>query len=594
MEISNLVNYYNTLLNTEIAVFGIISAVILVFIQLVYTNYSYKNISEVIKNKYIISFFVSSILDLLLTSAGSYFLSVNPHNLIPFIDFNSNSIVSNQIYALFCLVLIFISIYFFVVLIAKNITNLQPRKAILFLLKNTSYDSIRDFIWKKYGLEPPYHLKFRIKFINYSLSKKEKKEEKEKDEKEEQEADKKLHEIEEKIKKIEKKASNAEDPFLPLVDLSIQFIKKSDISSLSESMELWNSLSVKFIEKTGDIKNQNKEWSPEDKLTLNFTQHILDEISTLVEISDKESFESGMKSVIQKTSNYGLALLKQKEFDSLEKVISFWKLLADKHMKKYPSVFKEIIKYHEDLANYIYDSIDKEIGKEEESENRILNKIYESLGQIGEKFLSSIPIQKTSRFMNYDYSSEYDDFMNIILSMGRSIEENLAGSYPLTFFYTVRVIGEQIAEIYVKNKEEKLSNNIFDIAFIYSSFARNAVKKENSSGVALACSDLFFYYESVKKLKLDKEANEIIKLLVDIGMDSAGNKDKLKQVEFIEKPIDEWIIDKLASSGEDLDREIMDSYIKFNHGDSKNVQKFITDLSNRTGSKYGLDFSKNT
>ena len=68
-------NFFNTLFGIEVTIFGIISAVILVFIQLIYSNYSYKHISHILRNKYLVLFIIFSTVDLLLTSVASFILS---------------------------------------------------------------------------------------------------------------------------------------------------------------------------------------------------------------------------------------------------------------------------------------------------------------------------------------------------------------------------------------------------------------------------------------------------------------------------------------------------------------------------------------
>jgi len=110
MEVSNLLYYYNELFGIEIAIFGIISAVILVFIQLIYSSYSYRHIGHILTNRWLLLYFFFSTIDLVITSAGSYFLSLGSHNIIPSIYFATDIIISNQFYSLACLLLIFISI----------------------------------------------------------------------------------------------------------------------------------------------------------------------------------------------------------------------------------------------------------------------------------------------------------------------------------------------------------------------------------------------------------------------------------------------------------------------------------------------------
>ena len=111
--IDNFLNFYNTLLGIEIAVFGIISAVIFVFVQLVYSKFSYKLINSILANKWLVGFYLLSFIDLLLTSIGSIFLLFNEHNYFPNINFGFNKIILSQYYVLICILLILISFIFF-------------------------------------------------------------------------------------------------------------------------------------------------------------------------------------------------------------------------------------------------------------------------------------------------------------------------------------------------------------------------------------------------------------------------------------------------------------------------------------------------
>jgi len=71
----SIVSFYNNLFAIEIAVFGIIAAAIFVFLQIVYSQFSYREVYGIFKNVFLILFLVISTITLLLTAAGSLLLS---------------------------------------------------------------------------------------------------------------------------------------------------------------------------------------------------------------------------------------------------------------------------------------------------------------------------------------------------------------------------------------------------------------------------------------------------------------------------------------------------------------------------------------
>ena len=229
MDNANLINYYSLLFSTEIAVFGIIGAVILVFVQLVYSNYSYRHISHIIKNTYLILFLFFSVIDLVITATAIYILVVGVFGPFTVIEHWLESLVVNPIYALACLLLIFVSISFFIILIVKNIAYLQPHRAIFLLAKSIRYKDIRNFIWKKHTLEIPYNLTNRRVAILYSsfyaaLSDEDKEEQNPDSDNELEILDKQIQTIKSEIQILKLNVANAEDPLLPVRDMMIQFI----------------------------------------------------------------------------------------------------------------------------------------------------------------------------------------------------------------------------------------------------------------------------------------------------------------------------------------------------------------------------------
>ena len=114
----SLLNFYYSLFGIEVAIFSVISAVILVFIQLVYSKYSFKHIGHLLKNIWISLFFFFSVLGIFLTSAGAYSLTLDIYGVLlanQLIFQNIFLVVQHPIYITICFALLFISTGFLLV-----------------------------------------------------------------------------------------------------------------------------------------------------------------------------------------------------------------------------------------------------------------------------------------------------------------------------------------------------------------------------------------------------------------------------------------------------------------------------------------------
>lgn len=594
MEIGNLLNYYNTLFGIEIAIFGIISAVILVFIQLIYSNYSYRHIGHILTNRWLLLYFFFSTVDLIITSAGSYFLSIGPHNIIPGIYFATGIIISNQFYSLSCLLLIFISILFFIILIVKDISYLQPHRAIFLLIENITYNQIRDFLWKKYGLEPPYNLRFRfvgpilkdIKRPNESMKAKEARLKKEY-----QEEDKELKKVEAEIAVIIKRVGLSEDPLLPIRDMMIQFVKKSDLNSLEESSVLVGQVTYTFFK---SLPTTSKKWKPEDVLALKYTQHLIELIETVLEVADKELLESAKRIILESSYKIALKLFENQNFRELDEIEELWQKIADVSIGKSTVLFKNIIGYYGRIGEMLFKLLKDEPSSKPIDDEAIIDNLFRYIGWLGERLLIKLPLEETPLFSNIAYSTEYDDYYNCLMTFSDIYNRDQPEAYPLMYFDALIVVMKRLVKIYKKDKKSQLDENIFSIASAFSSYAINAIRVENGPGASLAALRIKETYEDLKEAGLDKEANDVIKLLVRVGITAVTHKDKLKEVEFMNKPLDQWVIDELGNACENIDSEVLESYIKTTEGDHKTRWEFIVGLGKRIGTNFGLMFDPTT
>lgn len=589
METGNLLNYYNTLFGIEIAIFGIISAVILVFIQLVYSNYSYRHISHILANRWLKLYFVFSTIDLLITSAGSYFLSLGHHDIFPGIYLGTDLIITNQFYALVCLLLIFLSISFFIILIVKDITYLQPHRAIFLLLKNTTYDQIKEYLWKKYGLEPPYNL--RIRFAGTILDdlkrpKETKKAREARLKKQYQKEDEELKRVEAEIKVINARVQNAEDPLLPIRDMMIQFVKRADLSSLEESSNLIGDITTSFFK---SLPKTTKSWKAEDILAARYTDHLIELLETVVEVADKEQLESAKRIIIESSHKIALHLYEANYFGELDKIEEFWQRTADKSIGNSTILFQNIIKYYQEIGEKLFKSLSDKDSKIEENE-RIIENLFRYIGWLGERLLIKLPLEESPLFQNYEYSTEYDTYYNCLLTFSSIYDREQPKLYPLIYFDALYVVLKRLAKIYKTDQKSRLDENIFSIAYSFASFAENAIPAENGRGASLAAIRIKESYDELKKEGLDKEANDVIKLLVRIGMLAAVHKVKLKAADFMSKSLDMWVIEELVNSGEEISGEVSESYIKLMGGDHDKRWAFIVELGMRMGTNFGFMF----
>ena len=601
MNNANLISYYSLLFSTEIAVFGIIGAVILVFVQLVYSNYSYRHISHIVKNTYLILFMFFSVIDLVLTATAIYMLVVGVFGPFTVIEHWLESLVVNPIYALACLLLIFVSISFFVILIVKNIAYLQPYRAIFLLAKSIRYKDIRNFIWRKYTPEIPYNLNNRRVTILYSgfydmLSDEGNEEQNTDFDTEIEILEKQIQTIKSEIQTLKLRVANAEDPLLPVRDMMIQFIQRSDISSLNEASSVLTSISHSFI---SDIPNfSQKHWNPESSLPIGFTSHLLDTLRTLIEIAEKENLESAEKEILQVSYPYAIRLLELGHSQALEKVEEFWQDMANASIGRSSSIYQMIIEYYSELGKQVFDSIERyPVTSAKNINEDTLSGIFQNVGWLGERMLAKVPLEDLPLMPSFQYSSEYDALLNCLLTFSDIYDREHPALYPLIYFDALYAVLRKMIQIYKTQQDRRLKEHLFSVAYAFSSFAERAIKARTAPGAALAVLRAWEAYQEFKKASLDEHASDCIESLARVGLVSAAYQNELERVEFMSKPIHEWISDKLVESGENLGGAVMDAYIHGateTKGSHDSAWAFITTLGKRMGTNFGFMFDPST
>lgn len=588
-KLENLQNFYSTLFEIEITIFGIISAVIFVFIQLVYTYYSYNHIGQILKNKWLIIFYICIILSLILSAVGALVQTFSIQKYLL-------EITNEYIYGLLCLSLIFISLSVLTIFVIKNISFLQPHRAIFLLSDTINFKKIRDYLWHKYELELPYNLQFKFVFTDdlkeaISESYEQKIEESHKFQLAE---DQKIEAINKEINKIKKKTTNAEDPFIPIRDMMIQFIKRYDLNSLAESKLLVTKIIKSFL--SNIPKDIEKDWSPNNVLSKNFTQYILEFLSTILEIAEKEKLESAKKIILNICFEYSSECFNYGFYDEIILIDKFLLQVADDSIGKSSIVFIDIMNHYKDTGEKALDLIYKNQDQNDHQYQEIIKDVCKAIGWLGERLLTRLPLENSPLMMNFDYSTEYDSLLNCLFTFDHYYCNKLPQQYPLIFFDTIIVILSKLVLIVSKNNTNRsLGDHIFDLSYTFAEFAESAIEVGNSDGAALAALNLKEAYTEILDAKLSNLANDVLKSFIKIGMLAAGSKNLLKEVDFMDKPLDIWIADVIVNSGVDIEASVIDNYIHaFGVPDHDAIWEWIVSLGMRLRTNFGLSFDPET
>lgn len=584
-----IVNFYNNLFTIEIAVFGIIAATIFVFLQIIYSQFSYREVSVIFKNTYLILYFLLSTLALILTSIGSLLLSFPYYDFVPNINFGIRHLFEGGSMAAGLLVLFFMSLMFFVIFTITNLAYIRPSNIALLMGKKIRVAKIRDFLLKKYGVFEPGGWMFAANlFLPLRFGDKGQKPISEEEiEKEKENAEKQLTIYRAEYEKIKQEVRNSQNPLEPLDALILKAIGSVDLKTIDEAFSVLSDVSDRFIE-IYSIKKKDEVWSPDHGIMEKHLKNITENLYIYTDMCDRQKIEIVKIKILEVSKKIADKILARNYQLEIKIIFDFWKKLGDSAINKSPIVFNKVIQLYREAADYAFkNGID--------DNERWLEDVFRGLGWLGERLLAKQGIEEKPIIYDDSYSNEYDELLNAIFSFEYEYNHKYPESYPLIYFDAVHVIFLQLITSYKKTKIPDVKNHIFSCIYVYSSFAKAAIEKENSKGAGLAVMNLKDSYDELVKNGLEESAKEALNLLIDVGGEAAGHKDKLQKVEFLPKTIEEYIIDIIESSpfSGDIRGEIMEIYIKAG-GNRDYIWKFIKDLGKRMGTNFGFMFDWKT
>ena len=401
----SVVSFYNTLFSIQIAVFGIIAAAIFVFLQIVYSQFSYREAYTILKNRLLGLYLIISTLTLLMTATGSLILSfpeLNPTlgaNLV-LVDLFQGWVVASALLASFLL-----SLALFVVFTVSNIGYIRPSRVALLISRGIGRDQIRGFLLRKYGVPAPdqwvfLSRQYELDSISVGTTGPEgdrvheiAEEERARMESMRQQRAKIILENRKSYETVKRAVEHAENPMEPLDALMLKAINTADLATIEEIQCLLLRLSTDFISHHKDDGNK-KEWSPYSGIVHRYLEYLTELFAMYLSMCDRQNLDS-VKVRILDTSERIAEQLASANPDATKRVLAFWREVADDAIGKSRTVFNKVIQSYQRLAHY---ASDKGVG----DAGGWLDEVFRNLGWLGERLISRQGIEEEPMMRDYD------------------------------------------------------------------------------------------------------------------------------------------------------------------------------------------------
>ena len=605
--LDNLLSYYNTLLTIEVAVIGIIVAAIFVFVQLVYSRFSYKEVRQILLDPSLIAFLILSAAVLGFTSLASLSLALGSHDFFPRFNFNTRAWITDPHILLSLSILLLATALLFLLLIARNLKFLHPGNLLAFSSRTWKKDYVKKYLFNKYGIPEPYPAisilfsldeseyegalaeveeELRMKMTGEKSEVKQKSDARIKFEKEQREKEEQHEKDLLSYEQLQKKVKNTQNPFSDANQIALEAIGRLDLRTYYRFLAELESFFSSLFDQLDEQSQQSISWNPNKDLPEHAVRLLIDLFLSHLEMIDQFGLHSARIEILRTTDRLAKVLVKNTNHNALARLASFWKRMADKYMVGQPQLYTQIVNSFRDIIVSI---------TEVDGDGESANEMYRDLGWLGEKLFLKEAVLEEEPLMpdDMEQSSLLDDLMNAVLKVGDIYTDKHPQWYPLIYFDAVDVIFLRIVEavskgtIKIKNSEQ----SIFNLLWVYSSFAEEALMVGNSSGAALSAMRLKASVEELHKVSLEKRRNEAIDLLLWLAAFAAGHHDKFESTDLLSgKTFEDWVIDAIMPymDSYDISSEVLEIYIK-GKGDRAGVKDFIVKLADSTGLNFRLN-----
>ncbi len=580
-------DFYNNLLGIEITILGIITAGIFVFIQILHSNFSHKDLTLSLRRISIVFYFLLSALLIVTTGIGALHFAMSPHDLIPRWNLGIKTIFESDI----VLVAIFVGLLFSaslgIYIIFESIRLLNPFFLMRRHLENAGNEAIRKFLYNRYGVLEP-HQPISIFYTLQGVDETE--EEKRAKEAEIQEKQKKFEEDSKKSAELKIESRNAQDVFEGFENLLIKAMSQGDRGTVKNGLE-------NYEQKVKEIVLSADESFPIHHLAT----YVRENLNLSLESCRKHNTQSFAPQLVRTSSNIAVVFMKE-HVDKIDEILKEWKVQADIAIRNSDKLFfRSIIKAYQDIADIIFEREDLF----SDNQSSVLDTVFRHLGWIAERLLAQKGIEERPLMYDDDYEDEFGIIYNALFHFDHKYSYDKPNAYPLIFFDAIHCLFDSLLEVYQKSKEDKLSilnkrgeikDWLYSCAYVYSSFATKAIAVSNGDGFSLAGARLRQVYRTAETANEEDLSRNILDLIVRFAIQGATNPEKLKGNSFKTGTAvtdSEKII--LNSRYRDTVRSaVFDNYIKIDEGEHDKKYAYIKSLGVKMGSNFGLMFDSST
>jgi hypothetical protein len=529
-----LQSFYNNLFAVEITILGIVTAAILVSLQVLYTNYSHNQTRSLFKSPLVVFYFLLTPCLLALTALSGLLLSIENHNFFSKVDFQSNYFLTNPYFSLFLLTYFFGVLFIGFFIIQKSIKLLDPHTLISEHRKSLTNANVRNSLFKKYGVPEPSYFTFDKPLLEKLLPELQADDKEVKDRKNEAQA---------LVIKTKKSILKADDYLEGLSVVLIKAIGNVDIKTVRSGTEGIVDIVRSFLRFLKDSE-ENVVWSPNTQLPNYLSMYVAETLKLQIETCEKVQVTTLASYFIAMSKDVALEFIEQGYFSCIKFILVEWKFLANKAiLTGNQALFKEIIASYREIGNTLMEVSEGD----QEKGHRELNEVFKSVGWLSERLLTQKELEIRPVMYESDYSSEYDSLVEFILHFSDKYKFKFPQLYPLIYFDLILVFFEKLLVVYrseaVKETPYKketlteLEHTFFNCIYAISSFGEDAVSVQNVNGVMLAVLRLKELNEQIVQDPSDKLLEYIVSEMVDLQLVIGASQEKLQEPNMLSKPI---------------------------------------------------------
>lgn len=574
-----LPNFYNNLLGIEVTTFGVLTAAAFVFLQMMHTNFSFRDMFLSLRNRTLPFYALLSGLLVLFTGLGSLHFAIGAHDFIPQVNLNSREVFENGYVAAVLLLGFFYTAALGMVIVLGNIRLLNPAELLRRHLEFADASSVEKYLHSRFGVPSPLPL-VRIRF--FSTKGEEKTDEEEEAEWREKEAQYERDTA--KSETLKEAAKDAPDVFEAFDSLLIKAIAGGDTGSVKNGLENWTRKIIEII-------GSGTDSFPGEHMG----RHVAESLREFLEACRKHNSQSLAPYFIRATQRIALELMGTKHADATLEIMKTWKAQADIAIQESDrALFRDILQGYQEVGDLALKR-DKEAPKER---NEVREECFRHLGWLAERLLTKKGLEERPIMYDTDYYDEYGTLHNTLFHFSHKYNYDYPDLYPLIFFDAIHVLFNKMLDVYTQNAAPEKASirgeakvRLFDCAYVYASFAQKAIAAGNADGVALAAVNLKQIHRSALEAGAEDAAQDSIQLIVRLAIECAANPEKVAGSEILRLPqgLEDIILNSTFTA--EIRSEVFESYLPGKiEGDYKKKWAYIKELGTKMGTNFGLNF----